>query len=108
MRVKRLIELLQARDPDAFIAIDLPNSSPEYVDKLIETPACLLHFLVEDRAYADDEEYHLPPMNAVVITASLDATFYATDPNGAMDPDDPMDPESIGDVVEPDFRPELN
>jgi hypothetical protein len=95
MKVKRLIELLQSCDPEAFIGIGFPNINPEYVRRLTDKPPCLLYFGIEERSNCSHSHYpHIPPMAEVIIDAGLDASDF--------------DAESFETVVEPDFHPEIN
>jgi hypothetical protein len=104
VKVKRLIEILQDCDPEAFVTVDLPNISQEYLAKLVETPACLLHFLIEEQAGCSYSGYpHLPGTDQVVISPSLDGVFFT------IEADDLEEGEELaGTLVPPDFRPDAN
>lgn len=103
MKVKRLLEILRACDPDAFVTIGVPDCRREHVEKLTDTPACLLHFLIEEHAECSYSDFpHLPPMGQVEISASLDGRFYDAAPG------DTDDEGFTGTVVSPDLHPEAN
>jgi hypothetical protein len=95
MKVKRLVELLQRCDPEAFVGIGFPNINPEYVREVTDKPSCLLYFRLEERSECSYTEYPaIPPMEEVVIDVALDAGDFDADP--------------CDEIVEPDFRPEAN
>ena len=102
MKVKKLIELLQGCNPEAFVAIRLPQVNREYVERLTDTPACLLYFYVEQRNSCSYSEYaFLPATEEVVIYASVNQKFVQTDDAEML--------KGIEDhTVQPDFHSEAN
>jgi hypothetical protein len=95
MKVKRLIEILQRYDPEAFIGIDLPNINFDYLRELTDKPPCLLHFLIAQAGGCSYTDYpHIPPMHEVHISVALTARDLIAEP--------------FGELVEPDFHLEAN
>jgi hypothetical protein len=110
MKVKQLAELLRRCDPEAFVKIEPANVGSDYVRRLVESPACLLHFLIDQRQQCSHSDYpHIPPMNEVVIAVGLDDRLI----ENLLTPDDPDAPADIDQYiaefyVKPDFHPETN
>lgn len=102
MTVRKLIEVLSKCDPDAFVTIDLPISTPEYLGKIQSTPADHLWFLVDEK---EVERSNDPmPQSEVVIMASIDGSF--TDPLNEYEPDmETVDACFRETAIPPDFDP---
>ncbi|SRR6266851_10472817 len=102
MKVKKLIELLQKCDPEAFVRIGLPEVNREYVEQLEDRPACLLYFFLEQRSECSYTGFpSLPAMEEVVIYASLDTRIIHSDDAEILQ-------EVAENMVAPDFHPEAN
>ncbi len=102
MKVKKLIELLQKRNPEAFVRIELPELNQDYVAKLMDRPACLLYFFLEERSTCSYTEFpSLPPMEEAALHASMDSQIIHTDDAELL--------QGVSEnMVEPDFHPEAN
>ncbi|WP_020469401.1 hypothetical protein [Zavarzinella formosa] len=102
MKVKKLIDLLQELDPEAFVTIGLPESNPEYLSRLNDRPACLLWFYVSQESRCSYSDFpQMPLMNQVTINVSLDKTFFGTDNREMLE-------DIEENAIRPDFFPEAN
>jgi hypothetical protein len=110
LKVKQLIALLQQCDPEAFVSIGLDNIRTKHVKKLVEAPAHLLYFFIDQRNSASYSGYeHHRPSNEVALVAGLSRDVL----DCCWPSDDPDIPDDVRQAVAPffvppDFQPDSN